>query len=293
MSKQLTTVNLAPAKAKIEAMGLDLQAVEREAMYAARLIEANPKIGECEPTSIALAVADAVSVGTTLNPAFQYAYLEPRWDSKLKKNRAHMKMMYRGLQHLAVKAGAATSFRVNVVYSNDKFIASMANPKCPIVHEVASFNRGTVKGVYSLACLPDGTYHVELMTKEEGDAILKMSSSAASKAHPGEFRRKTVVKRHIKRLPFGTTETGLAKAIEIDNAEYQDVTDEPKPVPQLTEMKPGYEHWNTTVRKFWAKEVDVAKIKKHFLLTDENKKLLIEAATAIDLDQEVKALADV
>lgn len=284
------SIDLSPVRDRVVALGLSPEIIERESMYAARLIEADANLQKSDPTSIALAVIDAASLGVTLNPTMNYAYLENRWDSKRNKNVCYFRMMYQGISYLAIKGGAATSFSVQVVYKNDDFHADLGNLQRPIVHGVTGFNnRGDVDGAYAMAVLPDGSVIAELIDRKESDKILATSKSPAAKAYPDEFRRKTVLKRLCKRLSKGFDESPLARAIEVDNREYDDseVAMPPaKPEPKKDKLTPGHRHWNYTVQKLATGEKDVADIKQFFSVSDDVVEQLLRASVAIQLNQE-------
>ena len=273
-------INIDLVNDQIQAMGLDRSAVEREARNAARLIEADRgRLKQCDPSSIAMAVADAVSIGVTLNPAAGYAYLEPR------SGHAHFRMMYKGLAYLAVKEGAATSFDCQVVHANDEFYAELSNTTSPVTHRVGNFNkRGEVVGVYAVAYLPDGRAIAELIDRKESDAILKTATGPAAKTYPNEYRRKTALKRLCKRLAFGTAESPLARAIAMDNAEHAPMKSEPQP-PALPSLTPDNARWGTVIQKLATGEVDLAKVREHFTVSDDDAKKLTDGAVAMNLQQ--------
>lgn len=209
------------ALAKMKSLGIERESLEREYMYAQRHFLSNPKLENCDHGSVLFSILDALATGITLNPVNQYAYLEPRWDGKQKKNICHFRPMFRGLTYLAIKEGAATSFNCHVVHANDEFQATPSDTANPIYHKVPSFNRGEVVGVYVVAYLPDGRAVVELIDKAESDRILKTSQSPAARSYPNEFRRKTALKRIIKRIAFGAADSPLMNVINVDNQDHR------------------------------------------------------------------------
>ncbi|MTB53068.1 recombinase RecT [Lewinella sp. W8] len=297
MSNQNNSLRVVdPVKGRIKVMGLNLKDVEKEANFALRLIQENPKIGQATRESIGNAVLDVVSLGLTLNPAHQYAYLEARWFKGSGTTKAVLQVTSRGLNFLAIKEGAITSSNSQVVYAADVFHADLGNPKKPITHEVKGFSRGKVVGVYSIGHLPDGNCIAELITKEESDRILASSTSPAAKIYPDEFRRKTAFKRMIKRTSWGANDSLLARAISFDN-KFHDQNKDMELAAQATEAPPepskiiqGSEEWNKCVRGIAAGHT-WDRVKEFFDVTKEQMKLIDKEAVEYNLRKDLEQTA--
>lgn len=285
MSNKLTSITLTPsASTKMKSLEIDEATLERELMYAQRHAAINPKIMDCDPDSIAFSVLDAISMGITLNPINQYAYLEPRWDSKLNKSICHFRPMFRGLAFMAINEGAAIDFDAQVVYANDTFTAEPSHPTMPVKHIVPSFNRGEVVGVYVVAYLPSGRAIVELIDKAESDKILKTSQSPAAKSYPNEFRRKSALKRIIKRIAFGSHESKLHAAIDLDNQDYT-IVETPKQIDSgLPSLTKTHEAWGACVKAIQG-DYTIADIRRKYNVAESVETELLAAASEQELAQ--------
>ena len=106
---------------------------------------------------------------------------------------------------------------VQVWYEGDKFEYQLGDSPM-IIHVPALTNRGKVAGAYSIVTFKDGEKSRELMTIEEIEAIRLRSKGADYGPWVtdfGEMCRKTVFRRHIKRLPLNTE---LERMLEHDNS---------------------------------------------------------------------------
>lgn len=233
MELQTTQKAFAIAKPQLQKLGISESNLILEIGFANMLLEKSEQLQQADSKSLAFAFVTCLKAGLTLNPDKGYCYLEPRWDSKAKASKAHLRLMYKGLNFLAVQDGVIEYNLTEVVYENDRFRYTPANVARPIEHEAAQLGqRGKVVGAYSLCKLPSGDFHAEVMEADELTAILRKSTSPAAKAYPKEFARKTVFKRHYKRLPNGSDR--MATAIQADNDQLLEVAEvETKELPNI------------------------------------------------------------
>lgn len=123
------------------------------------------------------------------NPSIQY---QPMVEGMMKK-----------LRNSGEVVGAP---RVHVVKEHDEFDYQLGDEE-KIVHKPALTNRGKVVGAYSIVRLKSGDTSREFMSFEEIDSIRKRSRSANDGPWVTDFdemARKTVFRRHYKRLPRST-----------------------------------------------------------------------------------------
>lgn len=274
-------------------LGLSPEDITRETGYALQIVNSSKKLQTCPPGSVLSAIISAASTGLTLNPAVQHACLIPRWSRD--GTVCEFQPMYRGLMFLAVQEGAATKFNVQAVHRDDEFEATPDNDQRPVHHKFNGFKRGPIIGYYSVATMLDGTKTAEFMGVDDIHEVRKNSDGykyavANNKTHPwianeSEMARKTVVKRHVKRLPSGKADSRLYAAIEVDNNDYTVETVE-VPVKAISkpELTPDHEQWENAISQV-AKGVTKERARKSFTITDENWALLVEGATALDLAQ--------
>lgn len=138
--------------------------VEHFVRSALTLLHRQPKLAECEESSVVLGLLDAARLGLEIADQRGQAYLIPRWDSKLGANRAVFQVGYRGAIDLAARAGiivTATEIREYDQYQVERG----TSPR--LVHVPPLGHRGDVIGYYAVASMPDGRTQFEVLTVAE------------------------------------------------------------------------------------------------------------------------------
>lgn len=292
---KLTTEVLKPATKRMQQMGLSAEDVTRETGYALQIVNGSERLLKCSKESILSSIIFAASTGLTLNPAVQHACLVPRW-TRGQGTVCVFEPMYRGLMFLAVEEGAATKFNIQAVHEKDTFKASPDNDKQPVVHEFSSFDRGSIVGFYSVATMLDGTKTAEFMSVDEINKVrdtsdgYKALKAGKVKSHPwdsnySEMAKKTIVKRHVKRLPSGKADSKLYTAIDLDNLDYTvETVHVPEVVPALPTLTKDHKDWDGAVKSV-ARGVERDQAEKVFTITDEVWEALKEDAQKLELAQ--------
>jgi len=174
---------------------------EREARFAAQIVEANPALQKPGMIpSLRSAIENVALIDITLNPAMKLAYLVPRG------GRACLDISYMGLIKIATDSGSVKSVVSRVVYRDD-FFEVIQGTEERIVHKPNPFSKNKsdddILGVYCVATLADGTTMHEIMSKDEIDAVRKRSKASTGPwvTDYAEMARKTVVKRASKYWP--------------------------------------------------------------------------------------------
>ena len=190
-----------------------------ESMFAFQAILKNAylqKIANENPNSLRDAVINIASIGISLNPAMQYAYLVPR------DGVACLDISYKGLIKLATDTGSMLWVRADIVYENDKFIYH--GPAEKPEHDANVFgDRGEFKGVYCIAKTREGDFLIEAMTAEDvfkardASKAWKKSKSGPWKDWFGEMAKKTIIKRASKTWPRTDKHDRIAQAISVIN----------------------------------------------------------------------------
>lgn len=206
-------------------------AFKKEALFAVQLMQNNNfllKIAIQNPDSLRNAVLNVASIGITLNPSEQYAYLVPR------DGRVCLDISYRGLSYIATSGGSIDFVKAMLVYEKDEFIYKGVSVEPS--HSFNPFaNRGEIVGVYCVAKTCKGDFLTEIMTIEECYEIRERSSawktfksgktkSCNWETDEGEMLKKTVVKRASKlwpRINLNSTNR-LSRAIDVTN-EYEGI----------------------------------------------------------------------
>jgi recombination protein RecT len=214
-------------KAMLTAAADRLQAVlpkhltpERMAQVVSTMVYRTPKLAECSPHSIVAAVFQAAELGLDLSTAMGEAYLIPRWNSKARCNECTFLPGYKGLVKLARQSGEVASIQSRLVREGDDFRLAYT-PDVDFWHEPMVGSQAPVVSVYAYAKLSNGERLIEIMSRDEIEAIRARSQSRD--AGPWvtdwcEMAKKTVLRRLCKVLPRSIE---LAQAIEADEAEYR------------------------------------------------------------------------
>lgn len=148
---------------------------------------------------------------------------------------------WRFLVQKAKDGGAIKHATAEEVFENDVF--SYSRGMYPTLEHIpATSNRGEFIGAYCVYTLPDGSKDFQFMAADEIEHIRSLAPGKNSPAwvnHPGEMRKKTVVRRTMKIFEGASVE--LSKILEADAAAmgYIDVEAvERKPVAMPTALTP-------------------------------------------------------
>ena len=190
-----------------------------KAEHVPRLIisamQANPKLMDCTPKSIALSVLKALTAG--LEPDGRLAALVPY------KGVCQLQIMYQGYVQLAYRHPKVLDITVINAYEGEGF--SWQPPLNRITHTpVPPEKRGAHIASYSVVHTAGGGKTMEVMWRSEILAIRDLSQAyqyaieTKRKDTPwltneGEMCRKTVFKKHQKYLPQ-TPEMGVALSVD-------------------------------------------------------------------------------
>ena len=129
------------------------------------------------------------------------------------KNQAQFMPMVAGIMKLVRNSGEISTWSVQAVYENDAFDYELGDEE-RIKHKPALTTRGKIIGAYSIVTMKDGEKSREFMPVEEINAIRGRSRSGQSGPWVSDFAemaKKTVVRRHSKRLPMSTDLDGVLR----------------------------------------------------------------------------------
>jgi recombination protein RecT len=121
--------------------------------------------------------------------------------------------MVAGIMKLVRNSGEISTWSVQAVYKNDNFDFSLGDEE-HISHKPALSSRGELIAVYSIVTMKDGEKSREVMSVEDVNAIRARSRSGKSGPWVSDFAemaKKTVIRRHSKRLPLSTDIEGVLK----------------------------------------------------------------------------------
>lgn len=212
----------------VERSGLDIATFKREASFAMQIMSKNQYLQTCSKESILKAVLNVAQTGLTLNPVSKYAYLIPR------SGECILDPSYTGLVKSLTDSGSVVSINCQLVYQGDNIQIDMTSDKKVVSHIPYIINgnpKGTIKAVYSVATLHDGSFHCEIMSRADVEEVREYSESYKAYKdpnkpkvttciwvkHEGEMFRKTCIKRHFKHLPKTDRLDKFNKALELSN----------------------------------------------------------------------------
>jgi recombination protein RecT len=222
----------------------------------------DPKIAEADQQSVFLECQKAAQDGLVLDG--REAVLtrfntkkrwkeDGSWREKWVTEVTYIPMTY-GIMKRVMNSGLVRSWHVGVVYSKEyeegRFTYYAGdNPR--IEHEpIIIGDRGDVVAIYSSVRLTDGTYHHDVMSTEDINRIMERTKSRRTPKQGQdkgdivgpwasdwvEMGKKTVVRRHSKRLPMSSEDMRMVERIdalydfEKDGDAYSDPGPRPKAV---------------------------------------------------------------
>lgn len=182
---------------------------------------ANPKLLECDPASLFLALRNCAQLGLEPDPNLGRVYLIPRWNKKLNRNICQAQIGYRGFIELAGRTNKFSACEAQVVREGDSFDYEFGtNGFCR--HRPKHDLKAKYTHVWAVARMMKNEQPIfDVMTIAEVEAVRdKFSESAKSGFSPWtnhfeSMAKKTVIRRMLKLIPISTE---LSKAITIDES---------------------------------------------------------------------------
>jgi recombination protein RecT len=180
-------------------------------------VQLNPEIVEADRQSLFLAMVKCAKDGL-LPDGREAALVKVR--VKGKDTVAYWPMIG-GFRRKAAEAGF--SIEAHAVYSADTFEYELGfEPR--LVHKVPPLSepRGELIGAYAVGTGPDGQKFLEVMGREEIEAVRATSRAATSEygpwvKWPAEMYRKTVARRLFKQLPIADLDDRARTMLQADD----------------------------------------------------------------------------
>lgn len=135
--------------------------------------------------------------------------------AKYEKQAQYMPMT-EGLMKKVRNSGEIANWSIQVVKENDSFEYELGDNE-RIIHKPARKDRGPTVGAYSIVTFKTGEKSREWMDIDQLNAIRarsKQPDSGPWKTDTDEMNRKTVARRHYKRLPKSTDLDGFMQKID-------------------------------------------------------------------------------
>ena len=210
---------------RIAPRGSDVDRIMRVALFEAAK---NEKLSQCSPVSVYLSLAKACELDLVAGGVLHRCSLVPRWNKGKKGFEADLMIEYTGLMDLVRRSGEVKNFTARCVRENEVFKHSFSLEDGErLIHEPCYDGEpGELKMVYAVCEYKDGSKQVEVMRRDQVDAVKRCSRYSDQGPwvqHTEEMWRKTVIRRICKYLPL----TPQAKAVLAHdiNVEYGDGVD--------------------------------------------------------------------
>lgn len=206
----------APAISVVASKHIDAERLVRLALVARQSI---PKLGECSPQSLLLALMKAAEVGLEPNTALEHAYLIPRYNGRTKQLEASYDISYKGWLVLAHRSRMVHSITAEVRHENDEFAIALGT--APKIYHVPDYeDRGMPLGAYAVAQLANGATPFKYMTHDEINEVRERyandSQDSPWRTNTLAMWQKTVIKRLVKSLPI--EEASFSQALSAEDA---------------------------------------------------------------------------
>ena len=208
-----------------------------ERMYQLALSTYNqtPGLAECSPQSVLGCLMKCTALG--LEPSavdgLGRAYILPYYNKKTNHKEAQLIIGYRGYIDLARRSGQIVDISARAVHQGDLFEYEFGMSEY-IRHVPSAEYDGTqpLTHVYMVAHFKDGGHYIDVMTRNEVDAVRKRSKSSNYGPWVTDYdamARKTIIRRSFPYLP-------VSVEVQADV-----VSDERTPVVNGSESGPMFE----------------------------------------------------
>lgn len=177
---------------------------ERVARVALNSIRKNPKLMQCAPETLCMAIMETSSLGLEIDSR-GHAYLVPFWNKKNQCYEMQLMIGYKGMLDLAWRSGKLMSIMAEVVGENDKFDVTLGLE--PVLEHKPNLvdGRGEIIAAYAVAIMKDGSRQFVVVPKADLDKVRESSKSKDDGAWVSwyeEMAKKTALKRLCKLLPL-------------------------------------------------------------------------------------------
>ena len=174
---------------------------ERFLRVAVGALTRNPKLAECTQPSFLRCLLDLSALG--LEPDGRRAHLIPYANKRAGTVECTLIVDYKGLAELAHRSGVVSNIHADIVCENDVFEYDLGDIK----KHAIDFRkpRGNAYAVYAVVTFKDGTRKVEVLSRNEVEAVRNRSRSGQDGPWVtdwNEMAKKTAFRRLSKWLPL-------------------------------------------------------------------------------------------
>lgn len=208
---------------------------DRFLRVAGSAIVKNPRLQDCTPQSILVALMQAAQLG--LEPVLGRAHLIPYKNNKTGAFEVQFQVGYQGFIDLAERTDKFSGITAHCVYKNDLFEIELGTVET-LRHKPADGDRGALKGAYTVWTRKDGRKAFSYLSIEEINRKFRSRSIAWQHnpkdspwgTDPDEMAKKSMIKHHAKMEPAAIE---VMAAVEWDNA-----TEAGEPISLLSDSMP-------------------------------------------------------
>ena len=168
---------------------------DRFSRIAITALTRTPKLQECTPESFMKCLLDLSALG--IEPDGRRAHLIPYGKE------CTLILDYKGIAELVMRSGTVATIHADKVCENDDFIVNRGKVERHVIDYKNP--RGNAYAYYVLVSLKDGSEKMEVMSRDEIEAIRKRSKAGTSGPWVSDFdemAKKTVFRRASKWLPL-------------------------------------------------------------------------------------------
>lgn len=208
--------------------------VKRFARIALTEVRKNPELAKCSPASFMGALVQAAQLGLEPGSGLGHAYLIPFRNNKTQTIDCNFIPGYKGLLALARRSGQIKRISAACVFKGDDFDYALGSEEYIRHKPCGETNPVAVSHVYAVAEFKDGGMQMEVMTRNQIDAIkTRGRQNPVWNSDFCEMARKTVLRRICKYLPLSPE---LADALRADGDADADMALPDRPEPAKYKM---------------------------------------------------------
>lgn len=199
---------------KIEAVAPKHLNAERLFNMTVSAVNHNPKLLECEMVTLLSCVMRCSALGVEPSDVdgLGRAYILPFYNGKRKITEATFILGYKGMIDLARRSGEIKDIAARAVYEGDEFEVEFGlDEKLRYIPRAPQRTPDKLTHVYLLANYTNGGHHIEVMTRDEVEAVRKRSKSASNGPWVTDYEamaKKTVLRRAWPWLPLSIEAQG-------------------------------------------------------------------------------------
>ena len=198
------------------------KAMNKERMFQLALSAYNqtPELAECSTASVlgCLMKCTALGMEPSAVDGLGRAYILPFYNKKTGGTEATFILGYKGMIDLARRSGQLTDISARVVHEGDDFEYEYGlDEKLRHIPSTKPIEGRQLTHVYMVAHFKDGGHYIDVMTRDEVEAVRKRSKAANFGPWKTDYEAmamKSVIRRAFKFMPVSVEAAGAVNADE-------------------------------------------------------------------------------